>query len=59
MTIAIEPMVTIGSPAVKLLDDQWTVVTQDRQLAAHFEHTVLVTDGEPEILTDDNLPSLY
>ncbi|KAB2661886.1 MAG: type I methionyl aminopeptidase [Verrucomicrobia bacterium] len=59
MTIAIEPMVTVGNPAVKLLDDQWTVVTQDRQLAAHFEHTVLVTDGEPEILTSDNLPPLY
>ncbi|MFM7101300.1 MAG: type I methionyl aminopeptidase, partial [Verrucomicrobiota bacterium] len=50
MTIAIEPMVTLGSPRVEILRDRWTVVTLDRQLAAHFEHTVLVTDGEPEIL---------
>jgi methionyl aminopeptidase len=59
MTIAIEPMVTAGNPAVKLLDDQWTVVTHDRQPAAHFEHTVLVTDGEPVVLTMDDLPPLY
>ncbi len=51
MTIAIEPMVNAGGPAVKILSDRWTVVTQDRQASAHFEHTVLVTDGEPEILT--------
>lgn len=59
LTIAIEPMVTVGSPAVKILDDGWTVVTQDRQLSAHFEHTVLVTEGGFEILTDDGLPPLY
>ncbi len=59
MTIAIEPMVTAGKPAVKILEDGWTVVTQDRQFAAHFEHTVLVTDGDPEILTRDDLPDLY
>ena len=51
MTIAIEPMVNIGRPDVKILKDGWTVVTQDGSLSAHFEHTVLITDGEPEILT--------
>jgi methionyl aminopeptidase len=51
MTIAIEPMVNAGQPAVKILKDNWTVVTQDGSLSAHFEHTVLITDGEPEILT--------
>jgi len=51
MTIAIEPMVNIGSPEVVVLSDRWTVVTKDGSLSAHFEHTVLVTDGEPEILT--------
>src|SRR5271170_7766068 len=51
MTIAIEPMVNAGRPDVKILKDGWTVVTQDGSLSAHFEHTVLVTDGEPEILT--------
>lgn len=59
MTIAIEPMVTIGNPAVKILDDEWTVVTQDRRLAAHFEHTVLVGECGAEILTDDGLNPLY
>lgn len=59
MTIAIEPMVTAGKPAVEILEDGWTVVTQDRQFAAHFEHTVLVTEGDPEILTRDDLPNLY
>jgi methionyl aminopeptidase len=51
MTIAIEPMVNAGQPAVKILKDGWTVVTQDGSLSAHFEHTVLITGGEPEILT--------
>ncbi|HTX22733.1 MAG TPA: type I methionyl aminopeptidase [Candidatus Aquilonibacter sp.] len=51
MTIAIEPMVNAGQPEVKILKDGWTVVTQDGSLSAHFEHTVLVTGGEPEILT--------
>jgi methionyl aminopeptidase len=51
MTIAIEPMVNAGQPGVKILKDGWTVVTQDGSISAHFEHTVLVTDGEPEILT--------
>lgn len=51
MTLAIEPMVNAGSPAVKVLKDGWTVVTRDGQPSAHFEHTILVRDGEPEILT--------
>jgi methionyl aminopeptidase len=51
MTLAIEPMVNAGSPTVKILKDGWTVVTKDGQLSAHFEHTVLVTEGEPEIMT--------
>jgi methionyl aminopeptidase len=51
MTLAIEPMVNAGMAAVKLLKDGWTVVTQDGKPSAHFEHTVLVTEGEPEILT--------
>jgi methionyl aminopeptidase len=51
MTLAIEPMVNAGSPAVKVLNDGWTVVTQDGSLSAHFEHTVLITEAEPEILT--------
>ena len=59
ITIAIEPMVTLGAPQVELLADKWTVVTRDRQLSAHFEHTVLVTSGEPEILTRDEEGPLY
>lgn len=51
MTLAIEPMVNAGLPAVRILDDGWTVITEDRKPSAHFEHTVLVTAGEPEILT--------
>ncbi len=51
MTLAIEPMVNAGTAMVKILDDGWTVITADRQPSAHFEHTVLVTDSEPEILT--------
>ncbi len=51
MTIAIEPMVNAGGPDIKILKDGWTVVTQDGSLSAHFEHTILVTEGEPEILT--------
>jgi methionyl aminopeptidase len=52
MTLAIEPMVNAGIPSVRILEDGWTVVTEDRKPSAHFEHTVLVTDGEPEILTN-------
>jgi methionyl aminopeptidase len=51
MTFALEPMVTVGDYRTRVLDDNWTVVTLDAQLSAHFEHTVAVTEGEPEILT--------
>ena len=51
MTIAIEPMVNAGRSDTKVLNDGWTVVTKDGQLSAHFEHTVLITEAEPEILT--------
>ena len=51
MTFAIEPMVTAGKYDVWWLDDDWTVTTQDGSLAAHYENTILITDGEPEILT--------
>ena len=57
MTIAIEPMVNAGAMEVKILKDGWTVVTQDGSLSAHFEHTVLITDGEPEIMTWVKPPS--
>jgi methionyl aminopeptidase len=51
MTLAIEPMVNMGRSEVKLLADGWTVVTLDKKPSAHYEHTILVTEGEPEVLT--------
>jgi methionyl aminopeptidase len=51
MTLAIEPMINMGKAKVRVLEDKWTVVTADNLPSAHFEHTVLVTDGAPEILT--------
>ena len=54
MVLAIEPMVNQGNPDILFLEDGWTAVTRDKKLSAHFEHTVLVTKNEPEILT---LPS--
>ena len=51
MTIAIEPMVAVGDFHVKVLGNDWTVVTVDGSLAAHYENTICITDGEPEILT--------
>ena len=51
MTLAIEPMVNAGTAQVVVRNDGWTVATKDGQLSAHFEHTVLITEGEPEILT--------
>ena len=51
MTIAIEPMVNVGGYDVRILKDKWTTVTADGSLSAHYENTVLITDGEPEILT--------
>lgn len=51
MTLAIEPMIALGSYEVRVLGNDWTVVTVDGSKAAHYENTILVTDGEPEILT--------
>ena len=51
MTICVEPMITMGQRYVGWLDDDWTVVTVDGSLAAHYENTIAITDGEPEILT--------
>ncbi len=51
MTLAIEPMIALGSPRVVIAEDGWTARTADGSPAAHFEHTVLVTENEPEILT--------
>jgi methionyl aminopeptidase len=51
MTLAIEPMVNSGCAEVEVLQDGWTVVTADRRLCAHYEHTVLITRGMPELLT--------
>ncbi|MBP3204167.1 MAG: type I methionyl aminopeptidase [Lachnospiraceae bacterium] len=51
MTFAIEPMINIGRADVEWLDDDWTVVTEDGSLSAHYENTILITEGEPEILT--------
>ena len=51
MTIAVEPMVTMGTYDVRVLRDGWTTVTADGKLAAHYENTILITDGEAEILT--------
>ncbi len=51
MTLAIEPMINAGTWEVEWLDDDWTVVTADGELSAHYENTILITDGEPEILT--------
>jgi len=52
MTLAIEPMINAGGSDVRILKDGWTVVTADGSLSAHYENTVLITDGAPEILTD-------
>lgn len=51
MTLAIEPMINIGTGEVEWMDDDWTVVTADHSLSAHYENTILITDGRPEILT--------
>ena len=51
MTIAVEPMVNAGGWEVKVLPDGWTVLTADGSLSAHYENSILITDGEPEILT--------
>ena len=51
MTLAIEPMVNIGRPEVVWMDDDWTICTEDGSLSAHYENTILITEGEPEILS--------
>ena len=51
MTFALEPMVNVGDWRTRVLADNWTVVTRDGKLSAHFEHTIAITEGEPEILT--------
>ncbi len=51
MVFAVEPMVNVGGPGTRLLDDGWSVVTADGSLSAHFEHTIAVTDDGPEVLT--------
>ena len=62
MIIAVEPMVNAGGPQIRVLNDGWTVITRDGRKAAHYENTVLITDGEPEILTllsDQEIRKLY
>jgi methionyl aminopeptidase len=54
LVLAIEPMCTLGSPRVKVLEDGWTVVTADAKAAAHYEHTIAVTQSGCEVLTDGN-----
>jgi methionyl aminopeptidase len=51
MVLCLEPMLNVGGWKIKTLADGWTVVTEDGSLSCHYEHTVLITDGEPEILT--------
>lgn len=51
MTLAIEPMINMGTHLIDIAEDGWTVLTRDRKPAAHAEHTILITEGEPEILT--------
>lgn len=51
MTLAIEPMVNMGSGEILELEDGWTIVTKDSSLSAHYENTILITEKEPEILT--------
>ena len=52
MTVCLEPMISEGKPGVRILDDKWTAVTEDGKLSAHYEHTVLITEGDPEIISD-------
>jgi methionyl aminopeptidase len=51
MALAIEPMVNVGTDDVKVLKDNWTVITVDLKRSAHYENTIIITDDEPEILT--------
>ena len=56
MTLAVEPMINMGTADVEWLDDDWTVVSADHSLSAHYENTILITEGEPEILTLGAIP---
>lgn len=56
MTLAVEPMINMGTDDVEWLDDDWTVVSADHSLSAHYENTILITEGEPEILTLGKIP---
>ena len=51
MTLAVEPMINIGTHEVLWLDDDWTVISEDLSLSAHYENTILITEGKPELLT--------
>ena len=51
MTLAVEPMINAGTPDVLWMDDEWTVITEDMSLSAHYENTILITNGKPEILS--------
>jgi methionyl aminopeptidase len=55
MTLAIEPMVNEGTVDVEIMSDGWTTLTKDRRLSAHYEHTIAITEGEPDILTLEEL----
>lgn len=55
MTLAVEPMINMGTAEVEWMDDGWTVISADHSLSAHYENTILITDGEPEILTLGNI----
>ncbi len=52
MTFCIEPMINMGGHRIRLMPDGWTVKTRDKSLSAHYEHTVLITDSGPELLTE-------
>jgi methionyl aminopeptidase len=57
MTFAIEPMINAGSPEIVVLEDRWSIVTDDGSLSAHFEHTVAITEAEPRVLTRHPVPA--
>ena len=61
MTLAVEPMINMGTAEVYWLDDEWTVISADESLSAHYENTILITDNKPEILslTEDEIAAGY
>ncbi|MCK4326826.1 M24 family metallopeptidase, partial [bacterium] len=58
MVLAVEPMVNMGTYKVEVMEDNWTVVTKDHNPSAHFEHTIAITDGKAEILTQLEEPGI-